>query len=186
MKKLLLPISIFIDILSIIIMSIYLFETRNNSDTIFTVIYILFFVVHIIDKVRKEKMKQGLEKYKLSKNSDFYYYIGLILIFAYDTFLIIQMYNGSYNIDNLIVLVLFYFICLLNYDLNYIYYNKKIALYGSRKIDLIGIEKMGVTRRFFSTGLEIYYKKQNSIGIRGLNNKNLFEIKEFLDKRKKK
>ncbi len=109
MKKLLLPTSILIDIMSICIMTMYLFKAKSSLETVYTVIYILFFVVHIVDKLRKEKLKKGLEKYKLSKSS-YIYYMALISTFLLNIFLIVLAYNDNYSTDNLILLVIFYFI----------------------------------------------------------------------------
>ncbi len=45
---------------------------------------------------------------------------------------------------------------------------------------------MGISKTFFNVRLDIYYKKQNSVSIKSGSIKTINEIKEFLEKRKKK
>ncbi len=186
MKKLLLPISIFIDTISILLITMYLLNIKNDTtNRVFLFIYMLFLVVHIIDKVRKTKIIKGLEKYKLNKNSDMYYYISLILVLLFDIFIVYKMFSGTIMPDYITVLIMIYLVSILTYDVNHIYYNKDILIYASKKIDLKGIEKIVITKKFLTLFLTVYYKKHDSITIKGTQH-TLLEIKEFLEKRKKK
>ncbi len=186
MKKLLLPISIFIDTISILLISMYLLSIKNDTtNRIFLCIYILFIVVHIIDKVRKTKIIKGLEEYRLNKNSDIYYCISLVLITIFNIFIIYKMIGGVIIPDYITVLIMIYLVSILTYDVNYLYYNKEILIYASKKIDLKGIEKIVITKKFLTLFLTVYYKKHDSVTIKGSQH-TLLEIKEFLEKRKKK
>ncbi len=186
MKKLLLPISICIDIISMCLVTFYILNLKNDTtNTIFLCVYMLFILIHITDKIRKNKLKKGMEKFRLNRNSDIYYYISVAAVLLFDIFIIYRTFNGKGLLDYITILIIFYLSCIINYDVNYLYYNKNTALYSSKKIDLKGIEKMVISKKFFSLFLTVYYKKHESIVIKA-GHKTLLEIREFLEKRKKK
>lgn len=191
MKKSIYYFSFLVDLVSILLILIYILKTNLAVDRLFLAIYIIFIALYMYDKFKRENLKKGLLEYKLNSNSDLMYYVAFIGAVVTDINLIYFIYSKIDAPNTIVLLVLFYFICLTNYDVDAIYYDKKNIVYSNRKVELEGIKTIEDSKRLFINKLNIYYVKKDPVLINTFSKEKLSKVKNFIKekmstKRKKK
>lgn len=172
--------SFLVDFVSILLILLHVFQTNVTVDRVFLVIYLVFISLFVFDKFNREKLKKGLDEYKLGSISNKLYYFALLGAILTDVFLIYLQVEKTNLPNAIVVLVLFYFICLTNYDVDTIYYDKKHMLYSNRVIELDGIKLLDKSSRFFVNKLAIYYVKREPLYINTFNKEKAEKIHNFI------
>ncbi|VWL85961.1 hypothetical protein [Oceanivirga miroungae] len=186
MKKSILYSSFLVDLVSIGLILVYILKTAVLLDKVFLAVYLVFFSLYVYDKFKREDLKKGLSEYKLESHSDYMYYIAFVGAIITDISLLYLLYLKVDAPNVIVVLVMFYFICLTNYDVNTIYYDKEKIIYSNRKVDLDGIKMIESKKTLMINKLDIYYTKKDPVLISTFRKDKIEKIKVFIEEHSKK